>query len=279
MKRGIVLTIFILTALNTQLAWSAKRQKDIEFLDQCQSTREYITAVRFLRKKKDFSLDEKQVRTIADKVSLGCTGASKRFIIITNLLVKTGLDSKSAIEMGVKFASKSELEMKTFSYIYKRSFLKSYLDLDIRTSIEIAYSLADKFNGKHTNSQRTFNQVLRLCNNREQLDLPNKKCANLAARVAKAGEKYKKPLGDGFRSLFNYLIRKSGPNLPTFQAVEMSEVVMRSGPMSAKNFIQAYKFALSKNGLNVPRGKALEFAKKMGTRTLPTEAKNSAAGK
>jgi hypothetical protein len=247
---------------------AAKNKEIKEYKTQCLASREYITSVRYLRKQKTFSLDEKQIRSLADSVSKGCTGASKRFILITKLLVKTGLDSRSALLMGVKLSHKTEKEVKTFTYIFKRSFLKSFLDLDIKTSIDIAYMLADKFDGNHSNSQRTFNQILKLCNSRGQLDMPNRTCAKLAARVAKSGENYKKPLGSGFKKLFHYLIKIDGPNLPTFKAIEISENILKNGPTAAKNFIQAYRFGVAKKGLNITRGQAIDFAKKLASRTL-----------
>ena len=251
--------------------FSANLVKKSAFLNQCLSSREYITTVGFLRDKKFFKLDQKQILSVAGQVSQGCTGASKRFIIVTNLLVKTGLNSKDAIRLGIKFSAKTDKEVKTFTYIYKRAFLKKFLDLDIKSSIEVATMLSDKFDGNHSNSQRTFNQVLGLCNRQDGLDLPNKKCAILAARVAKSGEGFKRPIGDGFRSLFHYLIKKSGPNLPAFKALELAEEVMKNGPLSSKNFILAFKFATSKKGLNIPNTKAIEFAKLMAKRTLQKE--------
>ena len=255
----------------------AAKKKDIkEYETQCLASREYITSVRYLRKQKVFALDEKQIRSLADSVSKGCTGASKRFILVTNLLVKTGLDSKSALLMGVKLSDKTEKEVKTFTYIFKRSFLKSYLDLDIKTSIDIAYMLADKFDGDHSNSQRTFNQILKLCNSKGQLDMPNRTCAKLAARVAKAGANYKKPLGSGFRKLFHYLIKTDGPNLPSFKAIEITEKILNNGPTASKNFIQAYRFGISKKGLNFNRGQAINFAKKMASRTVESDVTKDA---
>ncbi len=251
-------------------AYAVKRDQK-SYLAQCLSSREYITTTRFLTKKKEFSLNTKQIEEVADLVSKGCTGASKRFIIVTNLLVKTGLDTKSSIKMAMKFAGKTEKEVKTFTYIFKRSYLKKYLDLSLPHAIEIAFLLADKFDGNHLNSQRTFNQVLRLCNGRGELDMPNMLCANLAARVAKSGENFSRPLGDGFRKLFQYLIKRNGPNLAAYKAIELTEKVMKYGPTASRNFIQAYQFAISKKGLNVAKGQAISFGEKLAQRTLPTE--------
>ncbi len=249
-------------------SYGAKRSDDKVYTEQCLSAREYITAVRFLRQQKDFSLNEKQIRTLADTVSKGCTGSSKRFILVTKLLVKTGLDSRSSLKLAVKLSNRTEKEIKTFTYIFKRSYLKDFLDLDIKTSIDIAYMLANKFDGNHLNSQRTFNQILRLCNHKGQLDMPSKTCAKLAARVAKSGKDFKKPIGDGFKKLFHYLIKSDGPNLATFKALQLAEEMMKNGPKSSRNFIQAYKFGISKKGLNVTRGQSINFAKKIASRTI-----------
>lgn len=242
-------------------------------LEQCKSSREYITALNFLRKKKHFSLEENQVRDLADRVSKGCTGASRRFIIVTNLLVRSNLDSKTALEIALKFAPKTEGEVKTFTYIFKRSYLRNYLDLDLRTSINVALKLSDLFDGDQKNSQVTFNDILRLCHSKSGLDMPNKKCAELAARVAKLGEKFKDPVGRNFINLFNFLIKRKGPNLPSFEAVKIAEELIAFGPMAYKNFLQGYKLATSKKGLNLTRNQSVEFGKKMAKRSIrPEEA-------
>jgi hypothetical protein len=266
MKRILIILSLI---FSTQLF--AKEKDGKKLIEGCLSSREYITAVNFLRKSKEFKLDEKQVRSIADKVSLGCTGASKRFIMITNLLVKSSLDSKSALEVAIKFASKAEAEVRTFIYIFKRSFLKNFLDLDIRTSVNVALKLSDKFDGDQKNSQYTFNEILRLCQSRNGLDMPNKKCAELAASVAKKGENYKEAVGKKFVHLFNYLVNRKGPNLPSFEAVKIADELIAFGPMVYKNFLQGYKFAISKKGLNLTRNQAIEFGKKMAKRSKKSE--------
>lgn len=253
----------------------AKEKDGNELVKGCLSSREYITAVNFLRKSKEFKLDEKQIRSIADQVSMGCSEASKRFIMITNLLVKSSLDSKSALEIAIKFASKTEEEVRTFIYIFKRSYLKNFLDLDIRTSVNVAMTLSDKFDGDQKNSQETFNEILRLCRSRNGLDMPNKKCAELAANVAKKGEKFKESVGKKFVHLFEYLIQTSGPNLPSFEAVKIAEELIAYGPMAYKNFYHGYKFALSKKGLNLSRNQSIEFGKKMAKRSLKADSADS----
>jgi len=263
------LLLILTLALSFPVLSKEKEGKDL--VKGCLSSREYITAVNFLRKSKEFKLDEKQVRSIADKVSMGCSGASKRFIMITNLLVKSTLDSKSALEVAIKFASKTEPELRTFIYIFKRSYLKNFLDLDIRTSVNIALKLSDKFDGDQKNSQETFNEILRLCQSKNGLDMPNKKCAELAANVAKRGEKFKYSVGKKFVHLFNYLVKTNGPNLPSFEAVKIAEELIAFGPMVYKNFYHGYRFAISKKGLNLTRNQSIEFAKKMARRSVKEE--------
>jgi hypothetical protein len=263
--------IIIILSLLCSIQIFAKDKDGKKLIDVCLSSREYITAVNFLRKNKAFNLDEKQVRSVADKVSKGCTGASKRFIMITNLLIKSSLDSKSAIEIAIKFAAKTESEVRTFIYIFKRSFLKKFLDLDIRNSVNIALKLSDKFDGDHKNSQKTFNDILRLCQSRNALDMPNRKCAELAADIAKKGEKFKEPVGKKFVHLFNYLVKSDGPNLPSFEAVKISDELIAYGPMVYKNFLQGYKFAVSKKGLNLTRNQAIAFGKKMAKRSTKSD--------
>jgi hypothetical protein len=267
--------LLVIISLTFSVNLFAKEKEGKELSQGCLSSREYITTVNYLRKSKEFKLDEKQIRSIADKVSLGCSEASKRFIMITNLLVKSSLDSKSALEIAIKFASKTEAEVRTFIYIFKRSFLKNYLDLDIRTSVNVALTLSDKFDGDQKNSQETFNEILRLCGSRNGLDMPNKKCAELAANVAKKGESFKESVGKKFVHLFEYLVSRSGPNLPSFEAVKIAEELIGFGPTVYTNFLHGYKFAISKSGLNLSRNQSIEFGKKMAMRSVKTESADS----
>ena len=75
-------------------------------ISNCLSAREYITTVNYFRTNKDFGLSEKEIQKTADKVSMGCSGASQRFIKIVKVLTKMGIDTRSSIENGFSFVNK-----------------------------------------------------------------------------------------------------------------------------------------------------------------------------
>ncbi|MGK0367449.1 MAG: hypothetical protein ACI9QD_000584, partial [Thermoproteota archaeon] len=101
MKKILILVICLLS-LNSFSAMKSLDEK--EKLIECKVLREYATTLQFLRGHKAFGIKESEARKVADRVSHGCTGASKRFIQITNILLRAGLGAKESIEHGIKFA-------------------------------------------------------------------------------------------------------------------------------------------------------------------------------
>ena len=114
-QRSPVLIILICLGSAT-FADSKKPEEPIA----CSSSREYITALEYLRDKKEYSLGEEDARRLAEKISSGCTGAAKRFIRVSSLLVKAELATKDAVETGAEFALKTDVEADTFIDIFLR---------------------------------------------------------------------------------------------------------------------------------------------------------------
>src|SRR5688572_3898868 len=67
----------------------AEHQVEIPPYQGCQSTREFVTTLEYLRDQKQLGLDEREGRKIAYEVAKGCTGAARRFQWSFEILLKT----------------------------------------------------------------------------------------------------------------------------------------------------------------------------------------------
>lgn len=237
----------------------------------CYSSREYITTMEFIRGQKDFALNEKQTRELANKVSTGCTGASKRFIQVTKVLVKSGLPSQTAIETGVKYALTGDEAFNAFMTIFKSSYLESLLDLDLKLSLDISTELSQSYKGKNRIIEKEFSQLVEFCVDRKSLDLPLVDCAKTATRVLKSGEDYEFKIGKDFIDVFNFVTEKGKANIPTYEAMAVAENVVKFGPEAKTNFINAYEYGIDKKGLDYTVTDAIEFGKTMASRSIKKE--------
>lgn len=233
-------------------------------IQSCLSTREFITTLEYLRDHKDFAINETDARNLATRVSSGCTGASKRFIQVTNVLTKAGLPSKKSIETALKYAASTDELTGAFLVIFKGAYIESLLDLDVSQALNIALELSDSAKGSTKLLEKNFNELVNFCVDKKSLDLPLVECAKMGARVVKSGNEFEFNVTKDFISLFNYLT-DSKINLPTYEAISVTEHVMKFGPEAKKNFIQAYEYAISKNGLDKSIKDAIEFAKSMAS--------------
>jgi hypothetical protein len=247
----------------------AKDKKEIKKdFDECYVTREFITTLEYLRNIKVYAVSEKQARQVAEKVSFGCSGAATRFVRTTELLVRAGLDTKSSIETGIKFAKSTQAQSDNFQHIFRQTFTAQYLDLPLVMSLKIALQLSSKFDGNQKKARDDFDKLVSFCMDKKKLELPVAFCAKTAARITALGEKFEKPIAKPFFKLFDFLVDKDGPSRTVIDALKVAELVIKNGPLGVDNFIYAYKFAASKGGLDLDDSKSITFAKNLSNRTL-----------
>lgn len=211
------LLIFILasTSLYSSAFSAVKNLKENESLVACESTREYVTTVEFLRDKKDFGLNTNQIYKIADKVSLGCSGASQRFIKISNLLTRVGVDSTSALKHALKFSKKEDSFVDAFITVFKQTYTPSKLDLDALNSLNISLKLSVEFKGNIEHAVKDFDELVDFCKSRKEMDLPLPLCAQLATRVTRLGQNFDEQIAPAFIELVKFLEENSkGPKQP-----------------------------------------------------------------
>ena len=233
----------------------------------CQSTKEYITVFRYLEVQKTFTLKKEEMMKIADVVSKGCNGAAKRFIETNDLLMKAGVETSDALKLAMKFADKSDQTTDTFATIFKETFLKEYLDLDLRTAIDFSMKLSLEAEGDAVLIKNDFQKIVKFCLDNKGLDLSGPKCSDLASKVAASGTKYKLEMSPTFFEHYSFLTDKDGADLATYKALEISVKLIDAGPLSANNFKDAYKFAISKTGLDLGKSQAIGYAEQMALRS------------
>jgi hypothetical protein len=229
----------------------------------CTFTREYITTLEYLRSHKEFSITEQEAQNLAFKVSRGCTGAAQKFVKVTSVLSQTGVGSKDAIQSGLEFSKRTDAEEEAFVFVFLRSYLKEYLDLDLQSSLKMARSLSVDFDGDAATARDDFEKLVQFCVGSKSLDLPRPQCGTFAGRLSRLGQATGGGIGGSFIRMYTFLISESGPGLTTHEALRLAEEIIQYGKDSADNFIQAYKYGISSKGLKISGRDAIEFAKKI----------------
>ena len=232
----------------------------------CTSFREYMTTLEFLRDHKEFSLSEADARKVALKVSDGCTGAAQRFTHIMGVLLTAGVGARDAMDTAVQFSTRTEAEFSAFLSIFKTAFLSEHMDLDIATSMRIAKSLSVQFDGDMKSAREDFEKMAEFCSTEKEINLPRVQCGELAAHVARQGQRFKGGMVKSFRRLFEF--SHSDLSLSPPNALQLAETISEFGPTATENFIQAYKYAMKKGGLDLTAKDSLEFAKQIAQKSV-----------
>ncbi len=179
------------------------------------------------------------------------------------MLSKAGFTGSDAVENAAKFISRSDQETDTFVTVFREAFLEDYLDLDLSAALRLAHQLTTEFKGDPVHARRDFHELVKFCADKRNLDLPKPQCAAFAARVTEKGVDFPKGVSADFLKAFDFVRSKAGPALSTGDALKISEEVVSSGPDAAENFIQGYRYAVSKSGLKLEVAGAVAFAKQM----------------
>lgn len=229
----------------------------------CSYAREYITALEYFRTHHEYAIPEKESRDLAFKISHGCTGAAQRFIKVNSTLLRSGVAPKDTLETALFFAVNTDVATETFLAIFLKAFLKEFMDLDASTSLKLAFSLFRDFNGDVLAVKMDFENFVDFCTKTEEINQAIPKCARFAARLARKGEKWDGGIFLTFQKLFSFLLTQKGPGLSTWKALDEAERLLEGGHGAAENYIQAFKYAASKEGLDLEIPKAMAFANQM----------------
>ncbi|MGE3680711.1 MAG: hypothetical protein AB7G93_03220 [Bdellovibrionales bacterium] len=233
----------------------------------CNSTGEYVEALKFMRETRILVVTEEAARKIADKVSKGCDGAARRYSQMLTLLKTVGLSDRRALEIALEFSSYPTDVQVNFAEIFNRAFLSEFFDYDYRMAVELAYELSKNYKGEPALVREDFIELARFCRDTKDLDLPRQLCAELAIRLARLSQFFPQGVKAPFYRLFNELRNKREFSLDVKTALEITYNVLKGGPKAPENFFAAYAFATRKEGLDYDHSAALSFAVKMAKRS------------
>lgn len=224
----------------------------------CNSTQEYIKALKFLRETKEFSFREDGSRKIAEQVSRGCDGASERFSQILILLKSVGLSEIKALSMALEFAAVGPEVQKNFLEIFTTSYLAEFFDYEYGKAMKLAFELSRDYHGDPAFARADFIDVSRMCKNNKELDLPMSFCAEFAVRVARLSQFFRDGVSQQFFTLFAKLRERKDLSLDVKTALETAYGILQHGQKAPDNFFEAYEFASKDHEYD--KKKALELA-------------------
>jgi hypothetical protein len=251
--------------LLTPLAFSAEPPKT------CESAKEFITALEFLRGDADFRIPEAEARELSVKIADGCTGAARRFIRVSKALNGAGADRKDSTRFGLQFAGAREVEADAFLTVFRSALASDGLDLTLSDSLKLALSLATEFKGDLERARKDFESLSIYCVDPGRVGVSRMRCADLVAKVVRSSADWTSSAAREWIEAYEFLRSPRGPALVTAEAVGVAENLVSIGPAGFRNFQQSYLYALSDSGLKLPRNEAISFALRLARIQPKTE--------
>lgn len=227
---------------------------------ECHSAKEYITTYNFLKSKKELLLKEEDLQLISTNVTLGCDDAAKRFIKVFEILSKAEVDSKSALNYAKIYSKRTNNAADAFVTVFKDSFLKDFLDLDLKTSLDLANKIVPVEDKLTKIVSDDFENITKFCKGSSGLTLNGQACANLAIDIVNSSIKYEAKIFKNFKSSFDYLSDGAKVNLASFEALKLAKEISSYGPKAFDNFKETYEFLMRDEVLKTQTKTVLERA-------------------
>lgn len=228
----------------------------------CQASREYITALNYLRDRKDIGITEKQARKMADQISKGCTGSAQRFIRAFEVLNKVEIGAQTARDVALVLTQTTDEIAENFILIFTTSFVKNELDLSSQKSVELAKKLSYGYKGNFDAAKSDFNTLISFCK-REDLGLALSLCGEFMVEVILESAHLGVKIGDEFVSAFDYLRSQPMLKASVTESMAVAKKVSVQGPRALENFTRSFEFAISDEGLAYNAQQALNHSLRM----------------
>lgn len=226
----------------------------------CESAKEFITALEFLRGDADFRVPENEAREWAVKIAEGCTGSARRYIRVSKALNGAGADRRDSSRYGLQFSHSSEAQADAFITVFRSALAADGLDLTLADSLKLGLALSTGFHGDLERARKDFETLALYCVDSNKAGLSRSRCADLAANVVKASAEWTTSISREWIDAFEFLRSAKGPELVTAEAAQIAEVLVSSSPAGVQNFKQSYLYAISDSGLKLARDAAVGFA-------------------
>ena len=240
----------------------------------CDSHREFVTTLEYMRKQDFYEMGEQHSRQIAKQVAKGCTGAAGRYVRVYELLKKVEAGARTTISPAVELSQKSDSHVTTFMDVFRNAYGEKALDLDMNNSLKIARSLSVDYSGKPEKAKQDYDKLVKFCLDDKKVGGSIPLCAELALEVAKSGENFKAPVADAFIETYEYLRNTKDLNLQISGALDIDKNVVSIHPEASNNYVASLKYSLSKSGLSMPVKSSLSFAFEMAQGTRPSQELN-----
>lgn len=248
-----LMTLFMFALISVSFPLIAKPK-------ECLSAREYITTLEYLRSKNEFGLNENQSQELAAEVSKGCTGAARRFIRTVEVFLKYEASSRESIQLALELSQKPDAYTNTFIGVFARSYSRDHLDLDFRTSLQIARNLSVEYSGDPKIALKDYVNLVQFCTSEKHVSYSKPHCGVLASRILKSTEDFNRSIARSFRDTYQFVMKEIIPSGSPMQALELTEKIVSISPEAPKNFKTAYRYGLRDKGLGLDIKKSLEFA-------------------
>ncbi len=229
----------------------------------CDAYKEYVTTYTYLMNKKELGQTKDQLSRTAFSVAKACDGAAGRFIRVFEILMTAGVIVSEATKLAQDLALSNDESSKTFVEVFRFAFLENYLDLPLPEAIGLARIVALNSSRQSALKASEFKKLVEYCLSKEGLGLSRPNCAKFSADLISYDIETKtKSVGSAFIALMEFLREdKDGPQLPSYDAMQIARDVMKVHVEGGKNFIAAFKFARDRNELGLERAQAITFAK------------------
>lgn len=262
-----------LSLATTQLQASTEKQDELKKKMEgrnCPSAKEYIATLNYIRGTKEFQATEEQAKDIAKSVVKGCEDSGKRFIQISQLLIRSGVLPQNALPIAIEYAQATPEEASSFVAIFRNAFASDKLDLDMQAALNMARSLSRNAEGDTATMEKDFIALVKFCTREDELGLPRPACGSMAQRVILSGQPYLGSVADQFIAAYRFIVNDSSdsPHLTTGDALRLAEELIKISPASVSNFKQAYQFAISEKGMKLGQSDAIAFAKDLASKTV-----------
>jgi hypothetical protein len=254
--------------ISTTIAFSAFAEEK-KIIENCTSTREYITTQGYLKDKKEYALDDKKIAEVANIVAGGCTGAASRFIQTMSFLVDAEVPANQALNYSKTIALEDDVIFNNFISIFKKIYVEKYFDLSTTKSLKMASELTAKMDREPKIVLEDFNTLADFCMNEKELDLGYDRCADFVLKTLVNSKEIKASIGKAALDFFDFLVRdQQGPKISTLKALEEIEKVSLYGNTGYLNYKEAFVFSNSEKGMNLKNDEAMKFAYDMASKSI-----------
>lgn len=262
--------LFLILVLYSSMARSSEL---VEVYD-CESGREYIASYRYFTEHKELAVSDERKRDLSYKISSGCNHAAWRFINVFEILYHAKFPSALAINTGLEFVNASDEKTEAFLSIFEMSFVRSFLDFDAQTSLNIAKNLSIRLEDFPKWLKGDFQKLAKFCSSEKDLGINKSECAGFVVELIKLnaskrdrqGQILASGIAEPFINGYNYLTQdEDGPKLVTNEAIKELITILKVSPYGVDNFQKMYEYTT--NEMKLERNEAIHLSTEIALKT------------